>query len=79
MGTAGRHIKGVVSVTAAQRQIVLHSDVITQQQPICQETWDWEEAPPYNPPSTAPLGAAHAATIENSPVLLKKPSPIRIC
>ena len=93
MGTTARHIKVIVPTTAAQRHTVLHHDVTTHQQPICQETRCREEAPPHNPrcgaggacglgllvTSTVPLGAAHAATIENPPVLLKKPLPIRIC
>ena len=46
---AGCHIKGIVSAAAAQRQIFLHNDVITHQQPICQEARYREEVAPYNP------------------------------
>ena len=49
VGTTGCQIKGIVSAADAQWQIVLHDDVITHQQPICQEARYRKEVTPYNP------------------------------
>ena len=88
----GCHIKGIVSAAATQRQSVLHGGVFTHQQPICQEARYRKEVTPHNPRCDARGAcglsswrlqrcrlAAHAATIENPPISLKKPSPIRTC
>ena len=84
MGSTGCHLTCIVSAAATQRQIVLYYDVVTHQQPVGQEAWYREKVATYSPYCNAgttrglgcwglqpvPLGAAHAAAIDDSPVLL---------
>ena len=49
MGPTGCHIKSIVTAAAARWQIVLHYDVTTHQQPICQEARYRKEVTPNNP------------------------------
>ena len=39
MSSTGCHFTRIVSAAATQRQIVLYYDVVTHQQPVCQEAW----------------------------------------
>ena len=90
MGSTGCHLTCIMSAEATQRQIVLYYDVDTHQQPVCQEAryrkkllltiravMLQELVDLVAGTLTVLPGAAHAATIENSSVLSKKPSLIR--
>ena len=89
MGFTKCHLTCTVSAAATQRQIVLYYDVVTHQcakkrgigikllltvrTVMLKSMWIWLLGT-----STVPLGAAaHGAAVDDSPVLLKKPSPIR--
>ena len=86
MGSTSCHLSCIVPTAATQRQIFLYYDVVSHQQPVCQEAWHWEEVTYLQSvlscwnnmwiwlqvTSTEPLCAAHAAATDDSPTLLKK-------
>ena len=83
MGSTGCHLTCIVSAVATQPQVVLHCDInnhVAKKRAIGIKLLFTirsvtEHVDLVAGTSTVPLGDAHGAAVDDSPVLLKKPSP----